>query len=139
MSAFVLDCSIAMAWCFEEQADSGVLGFLRLTKERGASVPGLWPLEVANTLLAAERRRLFPEAESTRFLDLIAHLPIHVDEATADKASSTTMALARAHGLTAYDAAYLELAVRLGIPLATRDKGLEKAAVRCGVSCLSSA
>ncbi len=133
---FVLDSSIAMAWSFEDEtspyADS-VLDFLRKAR---ALVPILWPLEVANALLMGERRQRSTEADSLRWIAILSSLPIRVDPDSGTRAWSDTMTLARLHGLTAYDAAYLELAVRQSLPLATLDTRLRTAAGTIGVTLL---
>jgi predicted nucleic acid-binding protein len=90
-------------------------------------VPALWHLEVANALLVGERRKRTTAAKVSHFLTLLSALPITVDEETATRAWSDTLSLARTHGLSAYDAAYLELAVRQGLPLATLDEPLRAA------------
>ncbi len=131
MSGFVLDCSVGMAWCFEDEADRYADAVLDRLVEESALVPPLWPLEIANVLVVAERRRRLSKSDSARFLELVGALPIEVDTATPDPFH--LLAVAREHGLSAYDAAYLALAMREGIPLATRDRALGKAARRCGV------
>ena len=87
-------------------------------------------------LIVAERRRRLRRSDSARFLELVGALPIEVDTATPDP--SHLIAVAREHGLSAFDAAYLALAMREGIPLATRDRALGKAARRCGVSLFAA-
>jgi predicted nucleic acid-binding protein len=102
-------------------------------------VPGLWSLEIANGLVTGERRGRIRPAESAAFVALLEELPIVADGATGARALHETMNLAREHGLTAYDAAYLELAMRLGLPLATGDRSLAAAAERVGVVTLRGA
>ena len=92
---------------------------------------------MANVLLVNERRKKLSKAESERFLTLLQALPITVDEQTAQRAWSGTLGLARERDLSAYDGAYLELAVRLRLPLATIDDQLRKAAARAGVALVS--
>ncbi len=133
MTRFVLDCSVAMSWCFDDETNiyaDEVLGSL-LTAE--AVVPALWPLEVANVLVVAEIRKRLTEAQMVRAVALLQALPISVDEATAQQALGATLTLAREHSLSAYDAAYLELAMRGGFPLATVDKKLTQVILHCGV------
>ncbi|WP_242050021.1 type II toxin-antitoxin system VapC family toxin [Planktothricoides raciborskii] len=96
-------------------------------------VPAIWSLEVANTLLVAERRNRMTQEQSQLAIALLQSLLIHVEEATDSKAFSSTFDLARKEGLAAYDAAYLELAIRLKLPIATLDRRLAEAATRCGV------
>jgi predicted nucleic acid-binding protein len=99
-----------------------------------AYVPNLWPLEVANALLVGERRGRTTPADTARFLAILGTFPIAVDDETATRAWVETMHLARAHVLSAYDSSYLELAMRLGLPLATLDDKLKTAANAVGVS-----
>ena len=131
---FVLDGSVTMAWGFEDEADDYAAAILERMPALQAHVPSLWPLEVANALLVGERRRRITPADTTRFLAILGALPITVDEETVAHAWADTMHLARAHNLSAYDAAYLELALRRGLPLATLDGKLKAAATAVGVS-----
>jgi len=133
LKRFVIDCSVAMAWCFEDEADQYADYVLNLLVESEAITTSLWPLEVANVLLTAERRKRLTEADSIEFVHILSQLPITVDQETADRALSETLFLGRKYRLSAYDAAYLELAMREGVELATRDKELRKAATKCGV------
>lgn len=136
MTAFVLDCSVAMAWCFEDEATAGTDALLDRLAIDAAVVPALWHLEVANVLLQAEKRGRILPAGTARFLSLIDALPIEIDHETAFRAGAPGLDFARTHGLTSYDAAYLELAVRRGIPLATMDKALVAACIRIGAEAL---
>ena len=97
-------------------------------------VPAHWPLEVANSLLVGERRKWLDEASTVEFIALLASFPIQVDQETSDRALRETLSVAREEGLSAYDAAYLELAMRHGLPLATLDQRLRVAAAAVGVS-----
>jgi predicted nucleic acid-binding protein len=134
---FVLDSSVTMTWFFEDEATSATDELLDgLNQDGRAVVAAHWALEVSNTLLMAERRKRTTIAESSEFLAILDALPIETDPHTADRASTTTLALARTHGLTLYDGAYLELAMRRSLPLATLDRDLRAAAKRTGVSCL---
>lgn len=137
MTRFVLDCSVTMGWCFEDEADEYAESVLERLAGGTALVPALWPLEVANILLGAERRRRLTEAHGSRFLELLGQLPIVVAEAPDVARASALVALGRAHGLSAYDAAYLDLALREAIPLATRDTTLGAAARKTGVEILA--
>jgi predicted nucleic acid-binding protein len=130
---FVLDCSVTLAWFFEDEANAyadAVQGSLTTTP---AVVPTLWPLEVANALVVGERRKRTTEAKATKFLTLLKSLPITADDETGARAWQETMHLARSHSLSAYDAAYLELALRRGLALATLDEQLKTAATAVGV------
>lgn len=136
--SFVVDSSIALTWCFEDEATQAADALLvRLTKD-GACAPSLWPLEVLNVLVMAQRRgRLTSESRQDR-LALLQALPIRIDMETADQAWTITNLLAERHRLTLYDAAYLELAQRLNLPLATLDNDLRTAANTLGVPLLGS-
>ena len=112
---------------------------LDLVVEQGASAPQLWPLEAVNGLLSAQRRGRIDAATRRRLASLLHALPISIDEQTAEQVWSATQTVAEAHGLSAYDAAYLELALRLGAPLATNDKLLAAAARSVGVPILVAA
>ena len=126
MTRFVLDCSVTMAWCFEDEADRYSDGVLAALSRNAVIVPGLWPLEVANVLLVSERRGRLGSEDARRFLKHLAGLPITVDATVPD--ASEILALGRTHNLSAYDAAYLHLAIRERLPLATRDRTLRAAA-----------
>lgn len=137
MSRFVLDCSVTLAWCFEDEADRYAGRVLEALGARGAIVPALWPYEVANVLLVAERRRRLRRADSVRFLTLLAALPIEVDPPLGIEAIPGLGAIAREHRLSAYDAAYLDLAMRERLPLATRDSALGGAARAAAIARFS--
>ncbi len=125
---FVLDCSIAAAWLFEDEAHPDTDNLLELLREEGALVPNLWHLEVANVLVQAEKRQRITMAQISVRLELLANLPIVTDTETGPRAFREILTLARKENLSSYDAAYLELAVRRGLPLATKDKALIRAA-----------
>lgn len=134
MSRFVLDTSVALSWFFADEVGEYSTAVLESFIDCEAIVPSLWPLEVANVLLVAERRKRCSEADAVRFVELLENLPIVIDSATADRALQQTYRLAREHGLTSYDASYLELSMRLGLPLATKDEQLVAAATGAGVA-----
>lgn len=139
MTDLVLDASIALSWCFKNEATAaGDRVLERLTAE-AAGVPAIWHLEIANALALSERRRRITPAHSTEFIGLLETLAIIVDEETPSRALNRVLDLARAERLTAYDAAYLELAMRLGVPLASKDADLCDAAERLGVNVLRAA
>ena len=134
VTEFVLDCSIALAWCFpDEKAPAPEAVLDSLATSRGV-VPSLWHLEVANSLLVGERRKRSTEGDTVNWLRFLASLPIAVDEETVTRAWSTVLTLARSHNLSAYDASYLELASRRGLPLASLDKDLMTAAKAIGIA-----
>lgn len=130
----VVDSSIALTWCFEDEASTETDELFRQVRDDGAIVPGLWHLELANVLLQAEKRGRITASDVTMRLGLIAELPIAVDQETTSRAWREILAVARAQSLTTYDATYLELALRRGVPLLTRDDALAGAAKRVRVA-----
>jgi predicted nucleic acid-binding protein len=134
--SFVLDNSVTMRWFFgdgkpqELAYASKVLDALKKDKAR---VPTTWGLEVANVIARAEAKALVTEARSEAFLEMLVGVDIVADAATFTHALSGTLQLARRYKLSSYDASYLELALRLGMPLATLDQDLLKAAKKAGV------
>ena len=134
----VLDCSVAVAWCFDDEATPQLDGLLDRVQRDGAVVPSLWTLEITNVLLQAGRRgRITPAAIQER-LGLLDMLPIETDAAGTGRGwrGTVLVALATAEVLTAYDATYLELAIRRSVALATADKALRRAAARHGLAVL---
>jgi predicted nucleic acid-binding protein len=130
----VLDTSLTLAWFFADEANAYADAVALSLASGEAAVPSLWPLEVANALITGERRKRSTEAQATAFIARLRTLPIVVDDETDSRAWGDTMSLARAHNLSAYDAAYLELAMRRALPLATLDARLKAAAATTGVS-----
>jgi predicted nucleic acid-binding protein len=126
--SFVLDNSVALAWCFEDEQTPTVLALLERVTDSGAVTPALWPLEAINGLLVAERRGRVTSNRRRRLAGFLQALPIAIDPDTAAQAWSETVRLAGELGLSAYDAAYLELAQRLDLPLASLDARLRAAA-----------
>ncbi len=136
MINFVLDNSVAMRWHFqsEKAADQKHAEAVLISlSDAAALVPNLWHLEAANVLLGAERRGETTIAEIEGFISQLENLPLLVDPSTSAHSFSRTMTLARAYKLSSYDAAYLELAIREGISIATLDSDLIKAARKAGV------
>ena len=134
--SLVLDNSVAMCWLLNDGRPAGItyaLNVLDALKTTPALVPGLWALEAANVVAKAEAKGLINEARSESFIATLMRLHIVTDKATASHVLSETLNLARRYKLSAYDAAYLELALREGLPLATLDADLEKAARKAGV------
>jgi predicted nucleic acid-binding protein len=130
----VLDASVAVAWCFADESTTFTEGLLDLLANGGEAVtPAIWPFELANALLAGEKRRRITVAQATSILRRIADLPISVESIRMDHAFQQILPLARQSQLTEYDAAYLELALRLSLPLATLDVQLQRAAKSVGV------
>jgi predicted nucleic acid-binding protein len=131
---FVLDASVTLAWCFEDEGGEYAVRVLEALRSSEAVVASLWPLEVANGMAVAERRGRLDAAGSARFTELVLALPIAVDPVSRSRGLRGAYGLARARGLSAYDAAYLELALRHGVPLATLDARLREAAAAEGVA-----
>lgn len=139
--SFVLDDSVAMCWLLNDGRPADVayaLKVLDALKQTSALVPGVWALEAANVVAKAEAKGLVTEARTQVFVATLTRLNINTDKATAGQALSDTLNLARRYKLSAYDAAYLELALREGLPLATLDIDLEKAARKAGVKRFES-
>lgn len=134
MTTAVIDTSVALTWCFEDEATAETDRLLDHVRDNGAIVPGLWYLELSNVLIQAEKRGRITQAQTAIRLALIADLPIMLDQETTNRAWREILAIARAEKLTTYDAAYLELAMRRNVPLFTKDKDLAEAAKRLGVS-----
>lgn len=135
---FVLDTSLSCAWCFGDEASAEAWALLARLQGAQAQVPSLWLWDIGNVLVQAERKGRITPAAIRTFLGLLETLPIHIDQASSATAWHDTLALARSHRLTTYDAAYLELALRLGLPLASRDQALNAAASKEGVPLLPS-
>ena len=138
--SFVLDNSVTMRWFFgdgkpNELAYTGKV--LDTIKRENALVPVTWGLEVANVIARAEAKALVTEARSSAFLEMLDDMDITVDTATFARALSDTLQLARRYKLSSYDASYLELALRMGMPFATLDEDLQKAAKKAGVKAFS--
>jgi predicted nucleic acid-binding protein len=134
--SFVLDCSIAMSWVFGDEKSPQTDRLLERIRDHGAIVPALWFLEIANAFLQGEIRGRTTRSVTTQTIRLLQVLPIEVDDGATTRAFQEVLEVARAERLTAYDAAYLELAVRRSVPLATKDRDLAKACRRCGVPLL---
>ncbi len=123
-----------MAWLFEDEATPTTEAILDRLKEEEALVPTLWTYEVGNVLLMAERRNRITEAQGRRFTQLLESLPIQISDSHLKSLWNNAIVVAREHGLSVYDGTYLDLAMREGIPLATRDKALRKAAKKLGIA-----
>jgi predicted nucleic acid-binding protein len=130
---FVVDNSVVMSWCFEDEGNSHAEAVLESLESGEAFVPAIWPLEVGNVLLVAERKKRLSQASAVRFLTLLGGLPITVEQETPERMLREIVSLAREHGLSTYDASYLDLAMRLGLPLCTQGASLVKAAKKCKV------
>ena len=137
MAIFVVDASAALAWCFEDEASSWTDGLLeRLRRGDRIVVPAHWPTEILNGLLVASRRKRIKADQPALFRDELARLPIESEPSLTATQARTILGLSEKHGLTVYDAAYLELAQRRQLPIGTLDVDLRKAAEVEGVGVL---
>lgn len=137
MSRFVLDTSVALAWCFEDETSSTADRVLDSLESSEALVPAIWPIEVGSALLAGERRKRITAPEISTSLALLRKLNIQLDPEGLQTGVGELVRIARSNRLSVYDAAYLALAMREGLPLATLDKPLAKAARSVGVRLLA--
>ena len=136
--AFVLDCSIAMAWLFHDEATPKTTALLNRLASETAIAPAWWSIEITNVLAMAERKRRITPTQSDAFIADLSKLGIERDDEAPVRAFTHLLALCRTPGLTSYDAIYLDLAIRRSLPLATLDADLRKAARKLGVSVLGS-
>ena len=135
---FVVDNSVVMSWCFKDETNNYADAVLNRLTKVSAIVPLIWPLEVVNVLLSAERQKRLSKSASMRFLTLLSQLPIFVEYERPDKMMKELLTLARTSNLSSYDASYLDLAMRKGVPIATLDKNLIEAASRVDVPILAT-
>jgi predicted nucleic acid-binding protein len=134
--AFVLDSSVALAWLLPDEGSEATDALADRLEQEPVHVPAIWALEVGNALLMAQRRARIKDDELARFISALSTLPIEVDPAASTSALPTVLAIARELGLTAYDAAYVELAKRLSLPLASLDARLRQACVAAHIALL---
>ncbi len=132
----VVDASVTIPWCIETEATAYADVALDLLRDGGGLVPAVWPLEVTNALLMAERRQRLTTAEAERALALLASLPITVDDVTLVEAVDRILPFARQLRLSVYDASYVALALREDLELATQDGRMRAAAAQLGVRLL---
>ena len=137
--AFVLDCSVTMAWVFSDEASEATDRLRESLIEDSAFVPALWPIETGNVLLMATRRGRIARNDWRRIRLTLQALPINIDPVTTDRVWTVVIELAEANGISVHDAMYLELALRLRLPLATLDRALAAAAEASGVEAPWSA
>jgi predicted nucleic acid-binding protein len=132
VAAFILDCSVTVSWFLSDEESSKYSVLLTEVATKGAIVPSLWSYEVANALLMAGRRNRISPQQIEKVLALLKDLPIKIDYESNHHIWQESLSLAEEHKLTAYDAAYLELAIRHKLPIATFDKALKQAAKNIG-------
>ena len=137
MTLCVLDASVALSWIFEDEASPYAEVVIEALKSTSAVVPLVWPLEIDNAILAAIRRRRIEEADAFRYLTVLDTLALEIDlEVARETLGQRILGLGLTHGLSAYDASYLEVAMRRGLPLATQDERLMRAASAAGIDLL---
>jgi predicted nucleic acid-binding protein len=134
MEPFVLDASVTLSWCFDDQANAYTEALLEwCAAGTDASVAFIWPLEIANILVQAQRKGRVDEQRIDQFVDALLRLPIQIEPLNAEQSLREIRRLAAAQGLTSYDAAYLAVALKRNLPLATQDADLRRAALATGV------
>jgi len=138
MTGFVLDASLAVAWCFDDESTPAAWALLDGLRTAPGYVPAVWELEIGNILLAAEKRRRITQARAVEFLGILGELDIRVDPDLPGRGFRDVLPLAREQRLTTYDVSYLELAMRLGLPLATKDSALARAAAALRIKRLAA-
>jgi len=138
VTSFVLDASVAVAWCFDDESTPAAWALLGRLRTAPGHVPVHWALEIGNILVGAERRRCITQARAVEFLGILGDLDIRVDPDLPGRAFRDMLPLARETRITTYDASYLELAMRLGLPLATKDRALARAGTALRIKTLAA-
>lgn len=137
MSRFVVDASVVLTWCFPDENSALTQKVAQMFKQGDSAIaPSFWPHEVLNALLVGERRKRISTVLVRTFLSDVGALPITLQEVPAEAVFDRIQSLSRAHGLTTYDAAYLDLAQSNGLPLATLDVDLIRACSKTGVELI---
>lgn len=135
IKSLVLDASVVLSWCFEDENSpygEGILDLLSQGTE--AVVPAVWPLEIINALLSALRKNRITQAQATAFLNRISGFSITIEESVLSRTFETVFLQAHASKVTSYDGSYLELALRRRLPIATLDEPLKNAAQSLGIA-----
>ena len=135
-AAFVLDCSVVMSWLFRDEVTPATSKILDRLDTETALIPSFWFLEITNVLVVGERKGRISVAESEDFVLQLSRFDYEIDTEAPQRAFSHLLPLCREHGLTSYDAVYLDVALRRDLPLATLDAPLRKAAKKLGVKLL---
>ena len=137
MTPFVLDASVALSWFFDDEFSSYSASIAEIMPRSQAVVPIVWPLEMANGFLTAFRRGRLPETKAPALIGALDRLRVDIDRGIAPEfLTQATLTVGLAHRLSAYDASYLELAMRRGLPIATQDERLQRAAGAAGIQIL---
>jgi len=134
LKGVIVDASVALAWCFPDEANDYADRVLVALEGHAILVPAVWGLEIANAVLSGERSKRLRQPEIRRFTTLLDSLSLVQDVQSVGEHVGNVLPLAREYNLSAYDAAYLELSIRHGMPLATLDGKLQKAAQRAGIT-----
>jgi predicted nucleic acid-binding protein len=137
LTGIVIDASVALAWCFPDEASAYADKVLVALEGHAVVVPALWSIEITNALLIAERRKRVKQPEIRRFVELLSELTVVMDSRSVTETVSNILPLGGEHLLSAYDAAYLDVAIRHGAPLATLDRHLQKAGDKVGIEIFS--
>lgn len=132
----IVDCSMAMAWCFADEGNEETARVQNRLIAESAVVPAHWFLEVTNVLALAEKRKRISAADATQFVNLLKAFDIQADQDISTRAFDHILPLCRSYALTSYDAAYLDLAIRRQLPIASLDDDLRRAAVSLGLQVL---
>jgi predicted nucleic acid-binding protein len=127
---FILDCSVAITWCFIDQATPYGDNVLKALKQEQAYVPPIWDLEIANVLYQAHKKKYCTEADEAYYLELFAEL--NIKKLHVDFQIENLISICKEHKLTAYDACYFHLAISQNLPIATLDKELKRAILKAG-------
>lgn len=138
MNGIVVDASVALAWCFPDEASAYADGVLVALEDRTMIVPAVWALEITNAVVVAERRKRVKKPDVHRFVELLGGLTIIEHSQTVADTVNGVLPLAREYDLSAYDAAYLDVAIRQGVPLATLDGALQKACRAAGIKIFNA-
>lgn len=137
MTGIVIDASVALAWCFPDEASDYADEVLVALDGQAILVPALWAIEITNAVLEAERRKRIKQPEIRQFAALLNELTVVMDSPSLLETMSNLLPLAREYGLSAYDASYLDVAMRRGAALATLDSNLQNAGRKAGIEIFS--
>ena len=137
MNDVVVDASIALAWCFPDEKSDYAEAVLIALEGKQILVPAVWSLEITNAIIVAQKRKRINPKETQRFIELLEGLTIREAVLAIAWSANNILPLAQEYNLSAYDAAYLSIAIRHDAPLATLDNGLTSAALKAGIEIFS--
>jgi predicted nucleic acid-binding protein len=138
LNGIVVDASVVLAWCFPDESSDYADAVLLALEDQTVVVPAIWPVEITNGLLVGERRKRIRQPEVRRFIDLLKELSIVADARSVTDTISNVLPLGRQYDLSAYDLAYVDVALRHQLPLATLDAALQRAARTAGIKIFKS-